>query len=113
VPVRVVGAVLVVVVVAGCSIGGSGGGRAAAIVTTTPYVVSTHCGVNQIKVGADIYVAKEPVPGGTISAPSGWDEPMQRGVLTVYANGTAVFTDDHGHHVTFVKRAHAKILGCA
>jgi len=61
----------------------------------------THCGVDEAKIGDTYFEAEQPIIGPAASAPSGWDNPYQRGTMTLLSPDTAVFRDDHGHEVRF------------
>lgn len=63
-----------------------------------PYDLSTHCGV----LGADVagvWFAAVPPLVEEFGAPAGWDDPYQRGTLTLESDDGAVFRDDAGHEV--------------
>jgi hypothetical protein len=61
----------------------------------------THCGVDEAKIGDTYFEAEPPIIGPATSAPAGWDNPYQRGTMTLLSPDTAVFHDDHGHEVRF------------
>jgi hypothetical protein len=61
----------------------------------------THCGVDEAKIGDTYFEAEQPIIGPAASAPAGWDNPYQRGTMTLLSPDTAVFHDDHGHEVRF------------
>ncbi|MEV6878217.1 hypothetical protein [Amycolatopsis sp. NPDC051128] len=64
----------------------------------------THCGVDEAKIGGTYFEAEHPIVGPAVSAPAGWDNPYQRGTMTLLSPDTAVFHDDHGHEVRFRAR---------
>jgi hypothetical protein len=66
-----------------------------------PFDLLTHCGVDEAKIGDAYFEAEQPITGPAASAPSGWDNPYQRGPMTLLSPDTAVFHDDHGHEVRF------------
>jgi hypothetical protein len=66
-----------------------------------PFELLTHCGVDEAKIGDTYFEAEQPISGPAASAPSGWDNPYQRGTMTLLSPDTAVFHDDHGHEVRF------------
>lgn len=59
----------------------------------------THCGVLGADVGGIWFAARPPLLDGPGSPPPGWDDPHQRGTLTLEAPDTAVFRDEAGHEV--------------
>lgn len=62
------------------------------------YDLYTHCGV----LGADvagIWFAAAPPLVEEFGPPAGWDDPYQRGTLTLESEDVAVFRDDSGHEV--------------
>jgi hypothetical protein len=66
-----------------------------------PFDLYTHCGV----LGADIdglWFAADPPLAEEYRPPAGWDDPYQRGTLTLLAPGEAVFRDDVGHELRLV-----------
>ncbi|MCW2682091.1 MAG: hypothetical protein JWP33_4 [Blastococcus sp.] len=66
-----------------------------------PFDLYTHCGV----LGADIdglWFAADPPLAEEHRPPAGWDDPYQRGTLTLLAPGEAVFRDDVGHELRLV-----------
>lgn len=69
-----------------------------------PFDLLTHCGVDEAKIGDTYFEAEEPLAGPAASAPAGWDNPYQRGTMTLLSPDTAVFRDDHGHEVRFRAR---------
>jgi hypothetical protein len=66
-----------------------------------PFDLLTHCGVDEAKIGDAYFEAEQPIAGPAASAPSGWDNPYQRGTMTLLSPDTAVFHDGHGHEVRF------------
>lgn len=69
-----------------------------------PYELYTHCGVDEALVDGIYFEADRPLIGEASSAPPGWDNPYQRGTMTLPEPGRAVFRDDRGHEVTFHSR---------
>jgi hypothetical protein len=64
-----------------------------------PFGVYTHCGI----LGADVagvWFAADPPLVEEFGPPAGWDDPYQRGTLTLESTDLAVFRDDAGHEVT-------------
>ena len=101
---------LVLSLVAGFAIAAvawNGGPTTRHAVTTRSIMLSTHCGVEGAVVDGTRYVADPPLyrEPGRGNPPDGWDNPSQRGVMTVYSDGTAVFERPDGLEVTFVKDA--------
>jgi hypothetical protein len=77
------------------------------------FVLFTHCGIGHTMIDGRYYVADPPIRG-SVGPPPGWHNPMQRGTMTLFTNGTALFTDDAGHRVQFVAhRAPRTLPGCA
>lgn len=72
-----------------------------------PFDLLTHCGVDEALVEGVYYEAETPLIGPARSAPDGWDNPYQRGTMTLISSATAVFHDDLGHEVRFRARAGA------
>jgi hypothetical protein len=64
----------------------------------------THCGVDEAKIGDTYFEAEQPIIGPATTAPAGWDNPYQRGTMTLLSPDTAVFHDDRGHEVRFRAR---------
>lgn len=68
------------------------------------FELSTHCGIRELSVDGRWYEREGGVlDDGSGNPPAGWDNPFQRGTVTVTGD-TAVFTDDEGHREVFVLR---------
>lgn len=72
-----------------------------------PFDLYTHCGVDEAKIGDVYFEAESPLVGSARSAPAGWDNPYQRGMMTLVSPATAVFRDGRGHEVWFRARSGA------
>jgi hypothetical protein len=68
---------------------------------TYPVDLLTHCGVVGTDIGGAWFAAEVPLVDGPGNPPPGWDNPYQRGTLTLLAADEAVFRDDSGHEVRF------------
>jgi hypothetical protein len=75
--------------------------------SSAPYSLYTHCGIDEANVGGRWYRATEPLSDGYGNPPKGWDNPQQKGEVTVVSDTEVVFTDSAGHRVTFVLRPYA------
>jgi hypothetical protein len=64
-----------------------------------PVDLSTHCGVRGMDLGGVWFAADPPLVQGAGDPPPGWDEPSQRGTVTLLSSDAAVFRDDAGHEV--------------
>jgi hypothetical protein len=64
-----------------------------------PVDLLTHCGVVGTEIGGTWFAADPPLVAGPGSPPAGWDDPYQRGVLTLLSDDEAVFRDGAGHEV--------------
>ncbi|MER5964814.1 hypothetical protein [Streptomyces sp. NPDC002057] len=73
-------------------------------VRTIPFDLYTHCGIDEARVGSTYFEAETPLSDGSGNPPDGWDNPTQRGTMTLRSETEAVFTDDAGHEVTFRAR---------
>jgi hypothetical protein len=96
-----------VTVAAALAIAGWLVGRSApAELSRQSFTLYTHCGVDRATIDGRFYVADSPLyrDGEYGNPPAGWGDP-QPGEMTVYADGTAVFTHPAGHEVTFVQDA--------
>lgn len=71
---------------------------------TIPFELYTHCGIDEARIGSTYFEAETPLSDGSGNPPDGWDNPTQRGTMTVKSATEAVFTDDAGHEVTFRAR---------
>ena len=58
----------------------------------------THCGVRGLDIGG-VWFAADPPLVEDDSPPPGWDDPEQRGAVTLLSHDEAVFRDDAGHEV--------------
>ncbi|GAA1350477.1 hypothetical protein [Streptomyces beijiangensis] len=64
----------------------------------------THCGIDEARIGSAYFEAGTPLSDGSGNPPEGWDNPYQRGTMTLKSAAEAVFTDAAGHAVTFRAR---------
>ena len=64
-----------------------------------PFDLYTHCGISGADVGGVWFAADQPLVQGSNGPPAGWDDPYQRGTLTLESTEVAVFRDDAGHEV--------------
>ncbi|MGW6392891.1 hypothetical protein ACWFR1_20805 [Streptomyces sp. NPDC055103] len=71
---------------------------------TLPFDLYTHCGIDEARIGSTYFEAQTPLSDGSGNPPDGWDNPTQRGTMTLTSETEAVFTDDAGHEVTFHAR---------
>ncbi|WP_327351125.1 hypothetical protein [Streptomyces sp. NBC_01304] len=71
---------------------------------TIPFTLSTHCGIGEIQIGSTYFEADDPLSDGSGNPPAGWNQPVQKGTMTLKSETEAVFTDDAGHEVTFHAR---------
>jgi hypothetical protein len=62
------------------------------------YDLNTHCGVLGADVGGVWFAAAPPLVEES-GPPAGWEDPYQRGTLTLESEDVAVFRDDAGHEV--------------
>lgn len=69
-----------------------------------PFEVYTHCGIDEARIGSTYFEAETPLSDGSGNPPEGWDNPTQRGTMTLKSKTEAVFTDDAGHEVKFRAR---------
>jgi hypothetical protein len=67
-----------------------------------PFDLYTHCGIHGADVAGDWFAAEPPLVEGPGSPPPGWDDPFQRGTLTLESEDEAVFRDDAGHELRLV-----------
>jgi hypothetical protein len=102
--------VVVAVVLAACDTGTATHGikpagpshRAAAPVgSAQPYRLSTHCGIDEARIGSRYFEAAHPLSDGQGNPPAGWGNPFQQGTMTLLSPSEAVFRDDAGHYVRF------------
>ncbi|MEU4096852.1 hypothetical protein [Streptomyces sp. NPDC026673] len=75
--------------------------------TAIPFDLYTHCGIDEALVGSTYFEAETPLSGGAFNPPPGWDNPVQRGTMTLISPTEAVFTDAAGHEVRFRARVGA------
>ena len=76
------------------------------------YDLYTHCGV----LGADVagvWFAAAPPLVEEFGPPAGWDDPYQRGTLTLESEDVAVFRDDAGHEVRLMAAESERPPPCA
>ena len=105
----------VAVVLAGCGSGpaplAAGSSRpattAVAAGSPRPYQLSTHCGIDEARIGNRYYEAVHPLSDGQGNPPAGWGNPYQQGTMTLRPPAAAVFRDDAGHQVQFRLRSGA------
>ncbi|MER7763448.1 hypothetical protein [Streptomyces sp. NPDC097619] len=69
-----------------------------------PFELYTHCGIDEARVGTTYFEAETPLSDGSGNPPEGWDNPVQRGTMTLESATAAVFTDEAGHEVRFRAR---------
>ncbi|MDR2986202.1 MAG: hypothetical protein LBV34_15305 [Nocardiopsaceae bacterium] len=65
------------------------------------YVLSTHCGIDEARIGSGYFEAVHPLSDGQGNPPAGWGNPFQRGTMTLLSPSKAVFRDDAGHRMMF------------
>jgi hypothetical protein len=91
-----------------CSAGAEAGAQTTAAtaspVRSVPFDLYTHCGIDEALVGTTYFEAETPLDDGSGNPPEGWDNPSQRGTMTLTSRTRAVFTDDAGHEVAFRAR---------
>lgn len=75
--------------------------------TSIPYELYTHCGIDEALIGSTYFEAETPLSGGAFNPPPDWDNPTQRGTMTLLSPTSAVFTDPAGHEVRFRARVGA------
>ena len=73
-----------------------------------PYLLYTHCGIDEARIGNRYYQAVHPLSDGHGDPPAGWGNPYQRGTMTLLSPDEAVFRDDAGHQVLFRLQAGAR-----
>ncbi|MFB7586457.1 hypothetical protein [Streptomyces sp. NPDC056169] len=71
---------------------------------TIPFELYTHCGIDEARIDSTYFEAETPLSDGSGNPPDGWDNPTQRGTMTLKSETEAVFTDDSGHEVKFRAR---------
>ncbi|MFD3440426.1 hypothetical protein ACFWU3_23285 [Streptomyces sp. NPDC058685] len=82
--------------------------RTAPSARTIAFQLYTHCGIDEARIGSTYFEAETPLSDGSAGPPDGWDNPYQRGRMTLTSATRAVFTDDAGHEVVFRARPDAK-----
>jgi hypothetical protein len=75
---------------------------------TRPYLLYTHCGIDEARIGNRYYEAVRPLSDGQGNPPAGWGNPYQRGTMTLLSPQEALFRDDAGHQVLFRLRTGAR-----
>ena len=81
---------------------------AAATGSARPYLLYTHCGIDEARIGNRYYQAVHPLSDGQDNPPAGWGNPYQRGTMTLLSPDEALFRDDAGHQVLFRLRPEAR-----
>jgi len=73
-----------------------------------PYLLLTHCGIDEARIGGRYFEAVHPLSdgrgdprAGQGNPPAGWGNPFQRGTVTLLSPTEALFHDQAGHHVLF------------
>ena len=66
-----------------------------------PYLLYTHCGIDEARIGNRYFEALHPLSDGSGNPPTGWGNPYQKGTVTLLSPAKAVFRDDAGHQVLF------------
>jgi hypothetical protein len=106
-------AALLAAVVTGCasaarpSAGASPAARPATVTqdAAVPYMLYTHCGIDEAKIGGRWFTADHPLSDGVGNPPPGWGNPYQPGTIRMLSATTAEFRDSLGHVVRFHLRA--------
>jgi hypothetical protein len=80
---------------------------AAAGRSARPYVLYTHCGIDEARIDNHYYEAVHPLNDGSGNPPTGWGNPYQQGTITLVSPAEALFRDNAGHHVLFRLRTGA------
>ena len=73
-----------------------------------PYMLYTHCGIEEARIGNRYFEAVHPLSDGRDDPPAGWGNPYQRGTMTLLSPDEALFRDNAGHQVLFRVRPGAK-----
>ena len=81
---------------------------AATLGSARPYMLYTHCGIDEARIGSRYYEAVHPLSDGQDNPPAGWGNPYQRGTMTLLSPTEALFRDDAGHQVLFLLRPGAR-----
>lgn len=68
------------------------------------FELTTHCGIDEARVGSVYFEAERPLIVGAGNPPAGWANPFQRGTMTLTSASAAVFRDPAGHEVRFLAR---------
>jgi len=80
-------------------------GRPSPVVTAgrsaRPYLLLTHCGIDEARIGSRYFEAVHPLSDGQGNPPAGWGNPFQPGTVTLLSPAEALFQDHAGHHVLF------------
>jgi hypothetical protein len=102
----IVAVAIVAGVLTGCATTGEDGtaDRSASPGREIPFDLYTHCGIDEARIGSTFFEAEVPLSDGSGNPPEGWDNPTQRGTMTLKSETEAVFTDDAGHEVRFRAR---------
>jgi hypothetical protein len=66
-----------------------------------PYLLMTHCGIDEARIGGRYFEAVHPLSDGQGNPPTGWGNPFQRGTITLLSPTEALFNDQAGHRVLF------------
>jgi hypothetical protein len=66
-----------------------------------PYLLLTHCGIDEARIGGRYFEAAHPLSDGHGNPPAGWGNPFQRGTITLLSPTQALFHDHADHHVLF------------
>jgi predicted small lipoprotein YifL len=80
---------------------------AARVSETVPYVLYTHCGIDEARLDNRYYEAIDPLSDGNGNPPAGWDNPFQKGTMHRVSTTEIEFQDERGHHVLFRLRPEA------
>lgn len=80
---------------------------ATAVASARSYMLYTHCGIDEARIGNRYFEAVHPLSDGQDNPPAGWGNPYQRGAMTLLSPTEAVFRDDAGHQVLFRVRTGA------
>ena len=103
-------AVVVALVLAACDTGttahvtkpaGASRPAAATLGSAQPYVLYTHCGIDEARIGSRYFEAVHPLSDGQGNPPPRWGNPSQQGTMTLLSPSKAVFGDNAGHYVQF------------
>ena len=81
---------------------------AASAGSARPYMLYTHCGIDEARIDGRYYEAVHPLSDGQGNPPAGWGNPYQAGTMTLLPPDQAVFRDDAGHQVLFRSRPRAR-----